>query len=150
MLFPLIRPRIYPIREGRMMRQTIRRFGPFILGVLVLVLVVLYTGEAQARRGRHHHRHHHHRHHFFFGLHYYGYPDGFPYYGYPYYAEPYAGPSYYPEEHRRFPAFRLPAFFHYPGALGKNEGATHSGVPQTGDKSPSDANRSIRQEEAVR
>lgn len=56
--------------------------------------------------------HHHHGFHSFFGLHYYPYP----YHPYSYYVEPY-----YPGEHRRFPAFRMPAFLHYPGALGKGE-----------------------------
>jgi hypothetical protein len=48
---------------------------------------------------------------------------GFGLYGFPY--SPYYYPSYYypyaPGEHRRFPAFRLPGFFHYPGAIGKEE-----------------------------
>jgi hypothetical protein len=48
------------------------------------------------------------------GLGFYGYP--YPYaYPYPYYGH------YAPGEHRRFPAFRLPGFFHYPGAIGKGE-----------------------------
>jgi hypothetical protein len=70
---------------------------------------------------RHRHYHHHPRHHyddssFFWGLGFYGYPYSYPYpYAYPYYGH------YTPGEHRRFPAFRLPGFFHYPGAIGKGE-----------------------------
>jgi len=65
----------------------------------------------------HHRRYHHHRHHdprssFFLGLGFYGYP--YPY-DYPYYG------TYTPGDHRRFPASRLPGFFHYPGAIGKGE-----------------------------
>ena len=72
-----------------------------------------------------HHRHHHHRRHqrhrhhhssVFLGLGFYGYPYA---YDYPYYRT-YTG-TYTPGDHRRFPAFRLPGFFHYPGAIGKGE-----------------------------
>jgi hypothetical protein len=66
-------------------------------------------------RHRHYHHHHRHQHHhssFFLGLGFYGYP--YPY-DYPYYR------TYTPGDHRRFPAFRLPGFFHYPGAMGKGE-----------------------------
>ena len=65
------------------------------------------------RRHYHHpHRHHHPHSSFFLGLGFYGYP--YPY-DYPYYG------TYTPGDHRRFPAFRLPGFFHYPGAMGKGE-----------------------------
>jgi hypothetical protein len=72
------------------------------------------------RHFRHHHHHHHHHGHsrHFFGLSFYGYP----FYGYPYpYYYPYYYGNYTPGDHRRFPAFRLPEFFHYPGAIGKGE-----------------------------
>jgi hypothetical protein len=56
------------------------------------------------------------------GLGFYGYP--YPYaYPYPYYGH------YAPGEHRRFPAFRLPGFFHYPGAIGKKGEAEGSVNP---------------------
>jgi hypothetical protein len=79
------------------------------------------------RHGSHHHgshhRHgsHHHGHYYyryprpFFGLYFFDYPYPYPYYG-PYYYESYA-----PGAHQRFPAFRLPEFFYYPGAIGKGE-----------------------------
>jgi hypothetical protein len=51
------------------------------------------------------------------GLGFYGYPYYYPYY--PYYY-PYYG-NYTPGDHRRFPAFRLPGSFYYPGAIGKGE-----------------------------
>jgi hypothetical protein len=68
------------------------------------------------RHYHHHHRHHHHHSSFFLGLGFYGYPYPYDYpYDYPYYG------TYTPGDHRRFPAFRLPGFFHYPGAMGKGE-----------------------------
>lgn len=74
---------------------------------------------------RHHSRFHHPHSHSFFGFGLYGYPYA-PYYPYYYdYYDPYAPyyyyPPYAPGEHRRFPAFRLPGFFQYPGAVGKGE-----------------------------
>lgn len=82
----------------------------------------VHTDIRHSRFRHHHFRHHHHHHHghsrFFFGLNFYGYP----FYGYPYpYYGPYRSESYTPGEHRRFPAFHLPGFFHYPGAIGKGE-----------------------------
>jgi hypothetical protein len=56
-------------------------------------------------------------------LHFYGYPY-YPHY-YPYYY------PYEPGEHRRFPAFRMPGFFHYPGALGKGEKVGQTFQPDT-------------------
>ena len=81
--------------------------------VLALGLVLVYTGSVEASR-RHHHRHHHHSR-FFLGFYSYGYPYRF------YDDRPYAYRTYAPGEHRRFPTFRLPGLFHYPGALGKGE-----------------------------
>jgi hypothetical protein len=83
--------------------------------VLALGLILVWTGSVEASR-RHRHRHHHHYHsRFFLGFHSYGYPYGF------YDNRPYAYRTYAPGEHRRFPTFRLPGLFHYPGALGKGE-----------------------------
>ncbi len=99
-----------------MRRQKTHGFWLLVIGILALGLVLMY---AQPVRAGHHHGFHFgfHHHHF--------YPHYFPYgfYSYGYYGYPYAYGPYYPEEHRRFPAFRLPAFFHYPGALGKGEGS---------------------------
>lgn len=64
------------------------------------------------RHDRRHDRHRHHHSSVFLGLGFYGYPYA---YNYPYYG------TYTPGDHRRFPAFRLPGFFHYPGAIGKGE-----------------------------
>ena len=81
------------------------------------------SGGASHRYGSHRHGHGSHRHHHshghyrysrpFLGLYFFDYP--YPYY-WPYYYESYA-----PGAHQRFPAFRLPGGFQYPGAIGKGE-----------------------------
>jgi hypothetical protein len=77
------------------------------------------SGGASHRHGSHRHGSHHRGHYYyryprpFFGLYFFDYP--YPYYG-PYYYEFYTTGA-----HQRFPAFRLPEFFHYPGAIGKGE-----------------------------
>ena len=111
------------------MRQSRSRRWMLAACIFIMSLVLTYVHQAEARRGhssfhvgshhgrhRHHrfHRHHHHGLRSFFSFRYYGYP--YPYRPYYSYAEPYS-----PGEHRRFPAFRMPAFFHYPGALAKGE-----------------------------
>lgn len=119
-----------------MQQQHTKAFRLLTTVVLALSLVVASAGHVVARRGHFRHRshvglRHHHGLRYSFGFHYYGYPY-WPYL-------PYYSPSpYYPGEHRRFPAFRLPAFFHYPGALGKSEeksqavgAATESATSQT-------------------
>jgi hypothetical protein len=110
-----------------------------ILGMLALVLVLVCTEPSAAfhfgPRRFFFHRPHSHA---FLGFRFYGYPyyPYYPYY-YPYYYGYYAPYSPYPPyvagEHRRFPAFRLPDFFQYPGALGKGEAesqAWQSGMPE--------------------
>ena len=99
------------------MRQNMRRIRLLIVGVLACGWLMATVEGAAARPayrgGGHRHFHHRHfHHHAFLGLGFYGYPY-IPYY-YPSY--PYA-----PGEHRRFPAFRLPGFFPYLGAIGKGE-----------------------------
>jgi len=90
-----------------------RRTG--VLLALGVVLVGAEAGQAAKRSYRHHRRHHHHHSRIFLGFQYFGYPYGF-------YADgPYAYNPYAPGEHRRFPDFRLPGLFSYPGALGKGE-----------------------------
>jgi hypothetical protein len=103
--------------------------------MLVLWGVCMVTDTAAAvryhrySRHRHHHHHSHVRSFFGFGLGFYGYPYS-PYY-YPDYYSGYYAP-YYPYqpyesgEYRRFPAFKLPGFFQYPGALGKGEAESQS------------------------
>jgi hypothetical protein len=83
---------------------------------LALGVALVYAEVAWASRRyyRHYHRQDYHHSRAFLGFQYFGYPYGF-------YADPYAYNSYAPGEHRRFPDFRLPAFFGYPGALGKGE-----------------------------
>ena len=122
------------------------RQGWLFVSVLTLALVVSVTLPSHARGSRRHHgghigrhqyphrfhhssrtdfrhrhyyrhpRHHHNASSLFLGLGFYGYP--YPY-GYPYDYPSYG--TYMPGDHRRFPAFRLPGFFHYPGAIGKGE-----------------------------
>jgi hypothetical protein len=91
-----------------------------------------------------HHGHGHHHHHGFgyLGFHFFGYPYLYsPYYYSPYYYSPYYGYGpyayelYAPGEHRYFPAFRLPGFFHYPGAIGKGEEGFQAASPQERYKS---------------
>lgn len=87
-------------------------------------------------RRRHRHRHFHRRRHFhrsrsrfFLGFNFRsGFPYG-PYYSQPYYR-PYNSRPYSPGVHRRFPAFRHPAFFHHPGSLGKGERAVQPPGPK--------------------
>ena len=88
---------------------------------------------------RHHHRRHHHRHHHFYRRHYpdsffsfrfrYGYPF-WPYYYEPYYYRPGYVTPYSPGVHQRFPDFRHPGFFSYPGSLGKLEGDIYLTEPE--------------------
>ena len=91
----------------------------------------------------HRHDHHHHHHGFgYLGFNFFGYPYYYsPYYYSPYYYGPYYGYGpyayglYAPGEHRYFPAFRLPGFFHYPGAIGKGEAGFQAASPPEPSKS---------------
>jgi hypothetical protein len=101
-----------------MIRQPLSKLWVLARGTLLLGLVTFLFMPALAwGGGRQHgvhlggpHRHFSPRH--FFGFHFHSSP---------FFYRPYAYESYSPGEHRRFPAFRLPGFFHYPGALGKAE-----------------------------
>lgn len=124
-----------------MPRQTRRSWWGFVVALLLGTIVVLCTGPVEAKRGhayrsyrhhhihRSHHSHHHHHHslHYLFGFSPFPYdpfwPHWYPYWPYYWPYEAYGGaPRYYAEgEHRRFPAFRMPAFFRYPGAIAKGE-----------------------------
>jgi hypothetical protein len=113
-----------------MPRQAYRSWWLPVVSLLVLTTMVMCLAQAEAKPGqarrfhsRGHHPHHHHRPHDLFWF--YGYPYDFywPYYYpyWPYYAYG-DGPGYYAEgDHRRFPAFRMPAFFRYLGAIAKRE-----------------------------
>lgn len=98
-----------------------------IFSVVVVAFVLLLSGLAdpllaRGRRGHHrrshagfgwhggHHYHHYYWHDPFWRFHYYGYPFWL------YYEGPYGYAMRY-----RFSNFRLPGFFHYPGAIGKGE-----------------------------
>ena len=76
------------------------------------------------RRDHHHRRYSYRPSYLFFGF--YGYDD----YWYDY-------PLTYtvPGEYRRLPAFRMPGFFHYPGALGKDEDLDLIEVSPSGPRS---------------
>jgi hypothetical protein len=52
---------------------------------------------------------------------YHGYPF-WPYYDRPYYYAPSYVTPYSPGVHQRFPDFRHPGFFSYPGSLGRLDG----------------------------
>jgi hypothetical protein len=115
------------------MRQKMRGMRLLLVGVLACGWLMAAVEPAMARPGHRGfgHRHFHSR--SFLGFGFYG----FPFYGFPY--SPYYYPSYYspyaPGEHRHFPAFRLPGFFHYPGAIGKGEAgheAFQPGAPGVG------------------
>ena len=108
-----------------------------ICSVVVVAFALLLSGLvdpvlAKKRQGHHrrshagfgrHSRHHYHYHRYywhdpFWRFHYYGYPFWL-YYEYPFWPY-YEGPYGYPMRYR-FLNFRLPGFFHYPGAIGKGE-----------------------------
>lgn len=107
----------------------IRRWvNAFVVSVFVWTLLIGFADLAagrgrqgsppRARFGSYGHYHHHgyYGYYPFWRSHYYGYPY---YYGYPFwfdYDEPYVVGGYYWTLN-----FRLPAFFHYPGAVGKGE-----------------------------
>ena len=97
-----------------MMRQRTQGIWSLAAGMLILGIVLAFAAPAAAWSRFHSHT--------FLGFSFYGYPYyGYPYYGYPYSVYPYSYNVYSPEEHRRFPTFQLPGFFHYLGALGKGE-----------------------------
>ena len=108
-------------------------------GVFAFALLMVFADQAVARRGHrqhgfrsgfrfHGHRHHHRSYYPFWGFHYYSYPY------WPYYYEAENADVY-----RRFPAFRLPGFFHYPGAIGKGELARPDAERQTSEPLPKGA-----------
>jgi hypothetical protein len=119
-----------------MPRQAYRNWWVLVATLLVFTAVMIYAEQAEAKRGRSprlhrphrvhrgHRDHRHRRLHYLFGFSYYPFDPYWPYYDpfwpyWPYYPYDY-GPGYYVEgEHRRFPAFRMPAFFRYPGAIAK-------------------------------
>lgn len=81
-------------------------------------------------RGRYRYRHYH-RHYpdsFFSFRFHYGYPF-WPYAYNPYYYGPGYVTPYSPGMRQRFPDFRHPGFFSYPGTLGKVEGDTQRNEP---------------------
>lgn len=119
--------------------QSVQRVRLLAVGLMVLSLVLALVGSAEAWRRRHHHGFSHSFGLYFYGAPYYGYPY-YPYYGYPYYyRSPYSSHVYSPEEHRRFPTFQLPGFFHYPGALGKGEAAEQVLQPPAAGADPDQA-----------
>lgn len=111
-----------------MVRQNGFNFWRHIGMVLVLSIILMYAEASWAARQyhRHYHRHDGYSSSTFLGFGYFGYPYGWYPYG-PYAYNPYAT-----SDHRRFPDFRLPAFFDYPGALGKGE------VPAQATEHPDD------------
>jgi hypothetical protein len=82
------------------------------------------------RHQSHHRRNHHHRR--------YSYRPYYPFFGFYEYDDYwYDYPLTYtvPGEYRRLPAFRMPSFFHYPGALGKDEALDLIEVSPSGPRS---------------
>ena len=100
------------------MGQKMHGMRLLIVGVLACGWIMATEERAMARPGHrgfgHRNFHSHFHSHSFLGFSFYGYPYS-RYYDSLYYY------TYKPGEHRRFPAFRLPGFFHYPGAVGKGE-----------------------------
>ena len=96
----------------------------FAIGAFLWILLIGFADFAAAR-GR---QGHPPRFRYGFGLHghhhFHGYSGYYPFWRFHYYGDPfwfyYDGP-YYPAGYYWAPNFRLPAFFHYPGAIGKGE-----------------------------
>jgi len=110
------------------------------LGVVLVLGVALGYAEAAwaaKRYHRHYNRHNDYNSRVFLGFRYFGDPYGF------YDNRPDHYGRYAPGEHRRFPDFRLPAFFNFPGALGKGE-ALEKSSPQPDDKAHQDNVKSKR------
>lgn len=82
------------------------------------------------RHQYHYRRDQHHRHYY-----YRPYYPFFGFYGYDDYWYDYPLTYTVPGEYRRLPAFRMPGFFHYPGALGKDEDLDLIEVSPSGQRS---------------
>jgi hypothetical protein len=121
------------------MQPTTGRIGATLAGfVLAMGLFMAGTAPAWAGRAFRHSSgfgfHRHAPHHRFFPGHFAWHPyhhySPYAYFGFYDAGAPYAY-STTPGEYRRLPAFRLPGFFSYPGALGKEEGLALPAVSDT-------------------
>jgi len=95
------------------MRQKMHGMRLLLVGILACGWIMATAERAAARPVHRGFGHRHFHSHSFLGFGFYGSPYS------PYSYSPYS--TYQPGEHRRFPAFRLPGFFYYPGAIGKGE-----------------------------